>query len=162
MRVDGNSLPSRDGVFRVRKNFHYSKMLPEQRLQAGASEEILVICFEQMPGNDLKRGEVWDDLKIWYRKNRALADGTCDFGEKTVRIRNMLEHFNANCAVKLLILDRKNFFVRFGLAIGQSASLKNRVASWVHLQTQPGMAGSNEGRGICSSATSNIEDARSA
>ena len=141
MRVDGNSLPSRDGVFRVRKNFHYSKMLPEQRLQAGASEEILVICFEQMPGNDLKRGEVWDDLKIRYGKNGALPDGARYLREKTVRIANVLEHLNANCAVKLLIFYRENFFVWFGLAVGQIAAIKNCAAHWVHLQAQPAMAG---------------------
>src|SRR5437764_11061731 len=102
-----------------------------------------MIRLEQMPGNHLKRCEKRNDLKIWYRKNRALADGACDFGEKTIRIRNVLEHFNANRAVKLPILDRKNFFVRFGLAVGQSASVKNRATNRVHLQTQPGMAGSN-------------------
>src|SRR5437660_12176399 len=112
MRVDGNSLPSMDGVFRVRKNFNYSKMLREQRVQAGASKEILVICFEQMPGNDLKRGKVRDDLKVGYRKNGALPDGAGDLREKSVGIGNVLRLLSGNRALKVLIFDLKRGCVR--------------------------------------------------
>ena len=43
-------------------------------MQACASEKVFVICLEQMPGDHLKRGEVGNDLKVRYRKQRALAD----------------------------------------------------------------------------------------
>src|SRR5437868_15142134 len=119
-----------------------------------------MIRLEQMPGNDLKRGEVWNDLKIRYRKNRTLADGARDLGEKIVRIRNMLEYLNANRAVKFLILDRKNFFARFGLTVGQSAAVKNCAASWIELQAQPDVTGGNQRRTVRPGAATNIENAR--
>jgi hypothetical protein len=93
-------------VFAIRKNFDLTKILPQQIAQTRPGEKILVIAFQQMPGDDLPPMKVWQDFHVWDREESAISDHAPDFAEENVRVLHVLDYFDADGAIPLSVGTR--------------------------------------------------------
>src|SRR5688572_29078791 len=115
-------------MFAIGEDFHAAEVSREQTAQASAREKILVIAFEEMPGNNAPVVEVREQLHIRNGEERTTAGDARDLAQEALGILHMLDHFNADRAIPFTIGTGK--LVRFLIhpAKRQLASLENPAA----------------------------------
>src|SRR6267154_1138770 len=86
-------------MFAIGENLDAGKGTAEQTVQARASEEILVITFEQMPGHDTPIVEIGKQLQVWHGEKCAPSNDPSDLADEGRGILRVLDDFDANGAI---------------------------------------------------------------
>lgn len=158
MNVDRDAVARAERVFAVGENFDMRKKASEQSAKARSGEEILMIAFEQMPGDYAPVVEIRKQLHVRDRKESALPDYSGNLGDKGFRISRVLEHFNANGGIGFGVSAGKTVRFEIDRAKREFATFENFRAMSVGLETKPRVPGGNQGRTIRASAAPHVDD----
>src|SRR3954468_6093587 len=151
---DGVARPKR--MFAVRKNFDVTEEPRQQRAQARAGEEILVVALEEMPGDDAPIVQVRKQLHIGNGKESAPADDSRDLTDERFRIGRVLNDLDADGAIEFGVRARQA--IAFYFAKRQLAALKDSAAMRVCFQAEPIVTFAAQGRPVRTGATPDIDN----
>lgn len=121
----------------IGKDFDLRKILSQERAQTCAREKILVIGFEQMPGHDLPRAEVGDDLHVRHGKQRTPFNDAHHFAQKRAGIIHVLEHFDANSMIELAVETWEAYAGALDFSKRESSPRQQIQTMRIHFKTEP-------------------------
>src|SRR5438477_9402429 len=125
----------------IGENLDAAKKLAEDRAQAGAGKEILVIALEQVPGNHAPVVKVGQQFHVRNGKERAVPDDAGDFTNEFFGIFGVFEDLDANGAIVFRVVARQPSRMEIDPAKPQLPPLENLATMRARFQTEPIMSG---------------------
>ena|SRR5205823_14632061 len=78
MRVKRDPIPCPQWMFTAGEDLYAPEIGSEEFAKTSAAEKIFVVAFQHMPGHGFPIFEIGNDLDVWHREKRPLADGPRD------------------------------------------------------------------------------------
>lgn len=116
MRMERDAVPCAQRMFTVGENLHAREIGSEQVTETRAGEKIFVVSLQHMPGHRFPILEIGNDLNVRHREYYPLTNDPGDLFQKALQVLDMLEDFDADCLIELLVRAGKLLRPRGGFA----------------------------------------------